>query len=65
MPYGEAIKYLDKRVHEITRWQSFSNAVQYKAFWFGYLADLVFYAVIGFVSCLVFRRLRTQREKLE
>lgn len=65
MPYGEAIKYLDKRVYEINRWESLSNAVRYDAFWFGYLVDIVFYAVVGFVSCLIFRILRIQREKLE
>ena len=57
MNYEEGQKYLAERSREITRWDSLKNGIQYPEFWLSALSDWLVYTGVGFVSCLVFRRL--------
>ncbi|MFA7096093.1 MAG: hypothetical protein WC383_06365 [Gammaproteobacteria bacterium] len=57
MNYEEAQKYLVQRSRSITRWESLKNGISYSAFWVSALADWVLYFLVGFVSCVFYRKL--------
>ena len=57
MSYEEGQRYLAERSREITRWDSLRNSVYYPEFWLSALSDWLVYTGVGFVSCLIFRRL--------
>lgn len=64
MNYEEAQKYLMQRSKSITRWDSLKNGISHSAFWVSALADWVLYFLVGFVSCVVYRRLSQSNTSL-
>lgn len=64
MKYEEAQRYLAERSKSITRWESLKNGISYSAFWISALADWVLYFLVGFVSCMLYRRLSQSNTSL-
>ena len=56
MNYEDAQEYLMERTVSVSRWESLRSDVTYRAFWLSAFADWVLYFLVGFASCVVYRR---------
>ena len=65
MPYGEAQKYLAKRVEHVSNYQSVLNGTAYKEFWVRYAYETFVYFLLAFGSCLLFVRLQQSNQSLK
>jgi hypothetical protein len=56
MLYPDGVEFLHNRAMKITRWESLTNGIRVKYFWFNAIQDWLIYTAICFSSCIFLLR---------